>query len=152
MTRMCGTNWKCILSSRAGGAGWGCWPIVTQGMALGTKGSAQVGVKLHQEAATVGGDGFRVGTLSRKHTGLRWGKGFSISSSSSSPSSKPQQVPHPDWISASEHPFLPPSLPRLEMTKQSGLSEQKTKFAPGQLHSSPEPASATLSPRQRHFQ
>lgn len=52
--------------------------------------------------------------------------------------------------------FLPlnthPSIPELEMTKQSGLSEQKTKFAPGQLHFSPESSSATLSPRQHHFQ
>lgn len=137
-----------------------CWgsrlwvlPIVIWAVPLGAEAVPRLGQGWMRRQQQLGVMGFGVDTWNRKQTGLRWGRGPISSSSPSSKKGQPQQVPHPDWISALKHPSLPPSLlPHIETTKQSGLSEQKTKFAPGQLHFSSESASTMLSPRQHRFQ
>lgn len=116
MTRMCATNWKCILSSLARGGGSGVLAIVIQGMSLGTKALPRLGQSWTRRQQQLGMTRFEVDAFHRKQTGLRWGRGSHPASlgEGKSPSphpgrkGQPQQVPHADWISASEHPSLPP--------------------------------------------
>lgn len=106
MTRMCTTNWKCILSSLCQGGGTRVLYIVIWRLSICTEAFPGWTVRQQQLEVTE----CKVDTFNRKHTGVRWETGCHPASTGDrkpppphppEPRRKgqPQQVAHTDWIS-----------------------------------------------------
>lgn len=135
MTRMCTTNWKCILSSLCQGGGTGVLYIVIWRMSICTKVFPRLGCRTtrQQQLEMMG---FKADTFNRKHAGVRWETGSHPSSGGDCKSppphppqprrkGQPQQVSHTDWISAFQKTI--PLLSNYKLYLQNGAAFQTRK-------------------------